>query len=176
MDPRNALYNQAKRQISAAAWDLCRSYPNLDYGDAVGECNLQWAKSLGRFDPAQASINTFTHYQLLAAKKSVHEKAHTKMASATVRDAPSEPDNGTWSLADISQDATFGDPSRNLADGLDSDECEVLQALFHGTYDNMGATGADVHRVFSQKGWTRRRAYSVLDSMRTKVTDNLVGV
>lgn len=179
MDPRNALYNQVKPMITKTAWDLCRTYPNLDYGDALGECNMQWAKGIDRFDPERASLSTFTHYQLRAAKKNVHEKAHTKIEKIMVVQPCGEHSGDADHPAESTgyyENIAFVDPSRNLADGLDSDEQEVLLALFHGTHDNMTATGADVHRAFSARGWTRRRAYAVLDSMRAKVTDNLVGV
>ena len=196
MDIRSEKYLQVKPMITAAAWDLSRRYQHLTYEDALGECNLQFAKSMDNHDPEKGALTTYTANVMRATKRNVQDKFCADRGIPRARRSKKElteehaetcksidlafltkPVNshsvsGQDDTSELSALADIGyfDPTALLfaeSRNWETEDRALLHALYIGTEQGIEATAASVARNFPT--WGKSRAQQRLTSLRAKV-------
>ena len=188
MDIRSEKYLQVKPMITAAAWDLSRRYPSLTPEDALGECNLQFAKCMDKHDPEKGALTTYTAQILRAtrsniqdrfcaergiprARRSKKEASEAQLATAKAIDyacASTIPKDGE--TVDLLANAAFFDPEYQLfmqARTWEKEDQALLNALYVGTEKGIDATGASISRNFP--AWRKGQAKERLSKLRKRV-------
>ena len=196
MDIRSEKYLQVKPMITAAAWDLSRRYQHLTYEDALGECNLQFAKSMDNHDPEKGALTTYTANVMRATRRNVQDKFCADRGIPRARRSKKElteehaetcksidlafltkpvHSHGVGGQDDVSDLATleavgYFDPTAMLfseARNWETEDRELLHALYTGTEQGIEATAASVARNFPN--WRKGTAQQRLTSLRAKV-------
>ena len=188
MDKRSEKYMQVKPMISAAAWDLTRRYPNLTLEDAMGECNLQFAKHMDKHDPEKGALTTYTAKLMQTAKSNIQDRfcaEHGLPRARRSRKEASELQVATAKAIDNARSAISGpggadldplnlvaysDPEYLLfteARNWEKEDRELLNALYKGTEAGIEATEASIRRNFP--AWRKGQAKERLTKLRRRV-------
>lgn len=191
MDARTEAYLKVKPMISSAAWDLSRKYPNLTYEDAMGECNLQFARHVDAYNPEKGAITTYTASLLRTTKSNIQDRfcaergiPRARRSAKTVGDSHIEqckaidraltvinPQEEPMAMLD---QAGYFDPSHilfNAASAWHEEDRALLNALYMGTEQGIEATPASIARNFPT--WGKARAKARLSSLRKNVAEVL---
>ena len=192
MDIRSEKYMQVKPMITAAAWDLSRKYPNLTFEDAMGDCNLQFAKKIDDFDPKKGALTTYTSQIIRATRSSVNDRfcsqrgiprarrskkaldeSHLEFCKALDNAKQFETGTEEYNLLDS---VGFNDPEYRLfieARNWPEEERDLLNALYVGTEQGIEATEASISRNFPK--WKKGQAKTCLASLKTRVCEAIAG-
>lgn len=189
MDARSEKYLQVKPMITAAAWDLSRRYPNLTYEDALGDCNLQFAKRMDAYDPSLGALTTYTAQIMRAAKRNVQDRfcserglprerrsskpvdeAHMETCKAI--DGARQCAQSRYEEYDLFETVGHDDPEYRLfleARNWEQEDRDLLNALYMGTEKGIEATEASVARNFP--AWRKGQAKARLSTLRSRVAE-----
>lgn len=188
MDIRSEKYLKVKPMITAAAWDLSRRYQHLTYEDALGECNLQFAKSMDSHDPEKGALTTYTANVMRATRRNVQDKfcadrgipraRRSKKEFTEAHEATCKAVDGALATGvshateefSLLENVGYFDPTAMLfseARNWESEDRDLLHALYMGTEQGIEATAASVARNFPN--WRKGMAQQRLTSLRAKV-------